>query len=57
MIQPNDTVIAKDGMQRMKVIGRGDQHGKIIVWCELTDPKGQRTSRTFDESDLIKLQS
>jgi uncharacterized protein YodC (DUF2158 family) len=57
MIQPSDTVIAKDGWRKMIVIGLNRREGEVIMWCEWTDPTGRKQCERFPESDLIKLQS
>ena len=57
MIQPSDTVIAKDGTRKMIVIGLNRREGEVIMWCEWTDPTGRKQCERFPESDLIKLQS
>jgi|HubBroStandDraft_1064217.scaffolds.fasta_scaffold297586_2 hypothetical protein len=58
MIQPSDTVIAKDGTRRMIVIGLNhEEDGELTLWCEWTDPDGRKQADRFPESDVIKLQS
>jgi hypothetical protein len=57
MIRPSDTVIAKDSMRKMLVIGLNQEEGKVVMWCEWTDPAGRKQCERFPESDLIKLQS
>jgi uncharacterized protein YodC (DUF2158 family) len=58
MIQPSDTVIAKDGTRRMIVIGLNhEEDGGLTLWCEWTDSDGRTQADRFPESEVIKLQS